>query len=160
MKTGLLHEQRGVMLLEALIGLLIFSIGILAMIGMQAVSIRATAAATYRSEAAYLANQIINMMWVESRDVLSNPTNAYNLASYQLNAPVAAGACSTGANPVPANPNVKRWLQNDVSRLPRWNQFQQQIAVDANNVVTVRLCWLSPGEIGNAHQFIVTAQIR
>ena len=153
MRIALLQQQRGVMLIEALVGLLIFSIGILAMVGMQATSIRAVAASTYRSEAAYLANQIINTMWAEDH------SNA-NLTTYQLNAPVAANtACSTGTNTA-GNTKVDKWLTNDVSRLPRWNQFKQQIAVDSQNVVTVRLCWLSPGENGNAHQYLVTAQIR
>ena len=45
------------MLIEALIGILIFSIGILALIGMQAAAIRNTADARYRSEASFLANR-------------------------------------------------------------------------------------------------------
>jgi len=49
-------KQQGVMLLEALVGILIFSIGILAMLGMQAVGMRNTIDSKYRSEAAYLAN--------------------------------------------------------------------------------------------------------
>ena len=51
-------RQGGVMLLEVLIGILIFSIGILAMLGMQTIGMRNTVEAKYRSEAAYLANQI------------------------------------------------------------------------------------------------------
>jgi type IV pilus assembly protein PilV len=58
-KTILLRRQAGVMLIEALIGILIFSIGILALIGMQATAVKNTTDARYRSEAAYLANSII-----------------------------------------------------------------------------------------------------
>lgn len=59
------QAQQGVMLIEALIGILIFSIGILALIGMQATAIKNTTDARYRSEAAFLANQIIGQMWVD-----------------------------------------------------------------------------------------------
>ena len=59
------RSQTGVMLLEALIGILIFSIGILALIGMQGAAIRNTTDARYRSEASFLANQIIGQMWVD-----------------------------------------------------------------------------------------------
>ena len=57
--------QKGVMLLEALIGILIFSIGILAMVAMQAQSIAYVSDANYRSEASFLANQILAQMWVD-----------------------------------------------------------------------------------------------
>lgn len=57
--------QSGVMLIEALIGILIFSIGILALIGMQGAAIKNTNDARYRSEAAFLATQVIGQMWVD-----------------------------------------------------------------------------------------------
>ena len=41
------RRQGGVMLLEVLIGILIFSIGILAMLGMQAIGMRNTVEAKY-----------------------------------------------------------------------------------------------------------------
>ena len=46
------HRQRGMFLLEALVGILIFSIGILALVAMQATAITAQADAQYRVEAA------------------------------------------------------------------------------------------------------------
>jgi type IV pilus assembly protein PilV len=58
-------SQAGVMLIEALIGILIFSIGILALLGMQGTAIKNTTDARYRSEAAFLANQIVGQMWVD-----------------------------------------------------------------------------------------------
>jgi type IV pilus assembly protein PilV len=58
-------KQGGVILIEALIGILIFSIGILALIGMQAAAMKNTTDAKYRSEAAFLANQIIGQMWAD-----------------------------------------------------------------------------------------------
>lgn len=52
------------MLIEALIGLLIFSMGILALVGMQATAISQVSDAKYRSEAAYLADRMIGEIWV------------------------------------------------------------------------------------------------
>jgi len=63
--------QQGSMLLEALIGILIFSMGILAMVGLQAAAISSVTEAKYRSDAAFFANQIIGEMWVQ-RDDLAN----------------------------------------------------------------------------------------
>jgi type IV pilus assembly protein PilV len=62
--------QGGVMLLEALLGLLIFSLGILALVAMQAVSISNVSNAKYRVEAALATEEILNYMW------MSDPTPA------------------------------------------------------------------------------------
>jgi len=53
-------RERGVMLIEALIAILIFSIGILAVVGMQGVAIKNVTESKYRSEAAFLANELIS----------------------------------------------------------------------------------------------------
>jgi type IV pilus assembly protein PilV len=58
-------RQEGVMLLEALIGILIFSLGILALVAMQSVSVSSVSNARYRTEAAFLANDIIGSAWLD-----------------------------------------------------------------------------------------------
>lgn len=65
-KTGLKKSQKGAVLLEALIAVLIFSFGILAISGLQGAMMKNTADATYRSEAAYVVQQQLGLM-------LSNP---------------------------------------------------------------------------------------
>ncbi|MBE0626663.1 MAG: prepilin-type cleavage/methylation domain-containing protein [Burkholderiales bacterium] len=64
--------QQGVVLLEALIAILLFSMGVLAVVGLQAAMIKNTADSKYRADAAYIAQQRIGMMW-------SDPAN---LADY------------------------------------------------------------------------------
>jgi type IV pilus assembly protein PilV len=51
------------MLLEALIGILIFSLGILSLVALQATSIQLTSDAKYRTDASLLANRLIGQMW-------------------------------------------------------------------------------------------------
>jgi type IV pilus assembly protein PilV len=67
--------QQGVMLLEALIGLLIFSLGVLALVAMQSVSISNVSNARYRVEAAFMAEEIMNRMWMDTGVQLSNVNN-------------------------------------------------------------------------------------
>jgi type IV pilus assembly protein PilV len=57
------RAQAGVMLLEALIGILIFSLGILSLVALQATSIQLTSDAKYRTDASLLANRLIGQMW-------------------------------------------------------------------------------------------------
>lgn len=51
--------QDGIMLLEAMIAVFIFSIGLLGLMGLQAVAISETSGAKYRSDASYIADQTI-----------------------------------------------------------------------------------------------------
>ncbi|MDR2164440.1 MAG: hypothetical protein LBO79_02175 [Zoogloeaceae bacterium] len=61
---GMGAGQTGVMLLEALIAILIFSLGILTVIGLQASSIKMAADAQLRTRASLLADHLIGQMWV------------------------------------------------------------------------------------------------
>jgi type IV pilus assembly protein PilV len=61
--------QQGVVLLEALVAILIFSMGVLALVGLQAAMIKNTSDSKYRSEASFIAQQRIGMIW-------SDPDNA------------------------------------------------------------------------------------
>jgi type IV pilus assembly protein PilV len=56
--------QKGVMLLEALIGILIFSIGILALIAMQSVAVSQVRDAQYRTTASMLADRMMGELIV------------------------------------------------------------------------------------------------
>lgn len=123
-----LHKQVGFSIIETMIGLLLFSIGILGMINMLAISMKVSSDASFRSEASYLSDQIIAQMWADRS----------NLASYELNA--GSKPCGVGAN-ASANLNVQNWLA-DVAHIPGTGNVIQQILLDpATNQVTVTLCW-------------------
>jgi type IV pilus assembly protein PilV len=64
--------QQGVVLLEAMIAILIFSMSVLAIVGLQAAMIKNTADSKFRADASYIAQERIGLMW-------SDPGN---LASY------------------------------------------------------------------------------
>jgi type IV pilus assembly protein PilV len=62
------HSQSGAYLLEALIGILIFSLGVLGIVGLQAASLRSTSDDALRAEAVLAANQYIGQMWTDDVD--------------------------------------------------------------------------------------------
>ncbi len=64
--------QQGVVLIEAMIAILIFSMSVLAIVGLQAAMIKNTADSKFRADASYIAQERIGLMW-------SDPGN---LASY------------------------------------------------------------------------------
>jgi type IV pilus assembly protein PilV len=55
------------MLLEALIAILIFSLGVLGVVGMQVSAVSASRDAKYRADAALLANELVGQMWSGNR---------------------------------------------------------------------------------------------
>ncbi len=55
------------MLLEVLIALLIFALGVLGLVGLQANAVKQSSQAKYRSDATLLANELIGQMWVADR---------------------------------------------------------------------------------------------
>jgi type IV pilus assembly protein PilV len=65
------HRQSGAYLLEALIGILIFGLGILGIVGLQAASLRTTADSSLRAEAVLAANQLIGQMWTDDQSNLA-----------------------------------------------------------------------------------------
>jgi type IV pilus assembly protein PilV len=70
------RSQQGVMLIEALVAILIFTLGIVALMGLQANSIVQVSQAKYRTDASYLANQILGKMWVDQPNIAlyTNPS--------------------------------------------------------------------------------------
>lgn len=55
------------MLLEVLIALLIFSLGVLGLVGLQANAVQQSGQAKYRADAALLADDLVGRMWVSDR---------------------------------------------------------------------------------------------
>lgn len=84
------------MLLEALLGIAIFSIGIFALIAMQAVAIGNVSDAKYRTDATLLAGQMISTMW----------NDRGNLADYEFD----------GASTLPTK--LEDWNDSLVAGLP------------------------------------------
>jgi type IV pilus assembly protein PilV len=62
-------SQKGAVLLEALIAILIFSMGILAIAGLQAAMVKNTSDAKYRSDAAFIAQQALGRMWADPNNL-------------------------------------------------------------------------------------------
>ncbi len=118
-----MSKQKGIMLLEALLGLLIFSLGILAVVGIQAMAVRTVAESKYRMDASFLANEVMGEMWA----------NRSNLGLY---------AYAGGAGPSV----LGRWIIKVNSTLPGTAANPPNIAIGAGNEVTVTIYWQHPEE--------------
>jgi len=131
------NRQGGSSLLEPLVALLIFSVGILAIVGMQAASIKLAGDAKYRTDASLLANQLIGEMWVGDRSA------AALVANYSS----------------PSGTTYAAWQNHVNTTLPGSAANPPTVTVDPlTSQVTVNLFWQVPG--APAHSHIVIAQIR
>lgn len=113
--------QRGVALFEVLVALIILAFGILGVVGLQASMTRVQTAATFRAEAAFMAQRLLGYMWA----------NRASVAMYDT------ATCA-------AQPKCKDFLRLVQSRLPAGDST---VTVDAaTGFVTIEIRWTPPGE--------------
>ncbi len=79
--SPLKSAQQGVVLLEAMIAILIFSVGVLAIVGLQAAMIKNTSESKYRADASYIAQQRIGIMWADPANLDSYLEAATDISS-------------------------------------------------------------------------------
>ncbi|MBK9020658.1 MAG: hypothetical protein IPL72_11885 [Sulfuritalea sp.] len=156
------RSQQGSFMIEAMIGIMIFFMGVLAMIGLQASSIAIQSDAQYRSEAGNLVDQILGEINLGARDP-NGVVVAGTLAGFAHQATGGTTTCrllSTDANAntdccnfsgaVSVNPLVTNWVAavstDTATRLPASDATRQQIVVNAgvSNQVIVTVCWQGP----------------
>ncbi len=124
------RSQQGIVLLEGLIAVAIFAVGVLALVGLQAVSIKNASEAKYRADASFLANELVAKLWVDRG----------NLAAYN------------GAPPAEWTAHVARTLPTGSGNIA--------IGTDpASNspTATVTVTWIQPG--GSKHTYVTIARI-
>lgn len=138
---NLITKQHGSMILEALIAILIFSIGILALVGMQATAIGNVADAKYRTDAGFLADQVIGNIWATRVVAVSGVAG-----------PDPAYACST--TQCPTNALTQDWASSVSGALPRGTGA---VAISGTQV-TVTLTW-QPPKASTAHTHTAVAYI-
>jgi len=141
-------RQSGFTLLEVLIAILVLSIGLLGLAGLMASSMRNSHSAYQRTQATWLAYDMIDRMRV-NRDVAIASTNNYNITL------ATATSSSTGL----AGIDVTGWKTTLANALPAGNG--SVAVVSGTRAVTVIVQWNdSRGTLGNStQQFRVDTQL-
>ena len=129
------RSQAGAVLLEVLVSILIFSVGILAVIGLQANGVAGVADAKYRIDAAAAAEAMMGRIWGDQA----------NLASYTAGSPYALAALPNGSMTVVSSPMVDPLTGVALS------------GIEAGNRVSVTVTWDPPG--GGHHQYRSDARV-
>lgn len=149
-------KQAGYLLFEVMISLLIFSVGVLGIVGTQVVALQQEGDAQSRADACFLANELISKIWV---DHLLTPEDL------QVKYSGGNGADGTG---------YTEWLnsmvKNGVSKLPGVTEDTNVPKVTVSpqgtgvSLVSIELYWQPPDATGERyrnkrHEYRVTTQI-
>lgn len=132
-------SQTGVMLIEVMIAILIFALGVLGIVSLQAASVSQISDAKYRSDASFLANQLFATMWVGDRTVATLQNN-FNTSK----------------------PAYVTWKNKVTGSLPGVASKAPDVVVSNDGIVTVTIYWLPPSAVaGTEHnKYVAVAQIK
>lgn len=116
-------RQGGFSLLEALVSIIIFSVGVMGLVGIQARAMEYSMDSDDRNRAALLANELASQMWT---------TKTTNLPPATLTTWAAKVADPTQGG-----------LASGVG----------SVSLDANNVATISIAWTAPGHGSSGSRF-------
>jgi len=115
-------QARGIAIIEAMVGILIFAFGVLGIVGLQGTMAKAQSGAKYRAEAVNLGYELVGRMWADAPG---------NLPLY------AGDGCLNHAPCADWDGKLKRMLP----------AAKTQVEWDAvNSEVHVLITWTRPGE--------------
>ena len=143
------RRNSGFALIEALVSVLLFSIGALGLLALQAAATKNAGDAALRSNASYVTNQLIAQMWVDR-------TNVDEYAHF------TSGAACAHTGTASANAHVTSWITDGAALLPGFTAQKAQITVLTPSAdtreVKVTVCWQAPQDL-TPHNFSATAII-
>lgn len=126
------RQVRGIALIEVLVALLIFMLGVLGLVGLQTSMTRAQTESKSRADAVALANDLIGRMW----------TDLDNVGAY------SGGGCAEQAR-------CSEWQNKVAGGLPGGTGA---VGVDTGTGdVTVTITWTMPG--GSAHKYVTSTTV-
>ena len=157
--------QGGFFLIEALIAILIFSLGVLGLVAMGGAAIAAQSDAQYRTEAAALPDEIASKISLNVDRY--NAANAYASTAASIAATLAPfvhqpnGANCAFSGPASTDQAVVDWVTKVTtagSGLPGATATSQQIKIDTANFnrISVTICWQAPQDKAVRQHTLIT----
>jgi type IV pilus assembly protein PilV len=160
-------RQRGFFLIEAMVAILIFALGILGLVAMGGTAVSAQSDAQYRTEASGLADAIAGQiaLGVVRTDEVSKATSLANFAHLASPPPTTVPApCSFTGTALTSASSVYPFLQRAANAasspgLPGATAANQQIFIDnagTFNRVVITLCWKTSSDSAWRRHTLVT----
>jgi type IV pilus assembly protein PilV len=127
----------GSALIESLLAVLVFSVGLLSLLALLTATLKESDNARYRSEASLLATDLVSRMWSGERSLQSLRQRF-----------------------TPAADEYRRWLERVRSTLPGItdNQNLPELLIDDERTITLTLRWQIPSDT-QQHQLVVVTRL-
>lgn len=153
-KQGFLsiRTQAGTGMIEVLVAIVILSIGLLGLAGLQTAGLKSNQSASFRSTASMMAYSILDSMRANR---ISAGDGSYN-HSLPEDDPAEAEAEAEAEGEVEIPGDVTAWLDELKSRLPDGNGA---IDIDADNRVTITIQWDDSRGAATPQQFVMTTRL-
>ncbi len=162
------HQQQGMFLLEALIAILIFSLGILGMVAMGGTAIASQSDAQYRTDAATFASEIASKIALNV-DTSNPPASIQASIQAFAHQPVVADGYCDFAGAASTSPIVLGWVDEvrgavaGVAGLPGATDVTQSIAVNtaspSYSTVVITICWQPPNAASQWHRQVLVSYV-
>ena len=136
MRTSVISSHiRGSALIESLLAVLVFSVGLLSLLALLTATLKESDNARYRSEASLLATDLVSRMWSGERSLQSLRQRF-----------------------TPSADEYQRWLGRVRSTLPGIanNQNLPELLIDDERNIMLTLHWQTPSESQQHHLVVVT----
>ena len=157
-------NQKGFLLIEAMVAVLIFSLGVLGMVAMSGTAVSAQSDSRYRTMASSLADEIAGKIAL-SVDRTNDTTLRTSVLTFQHQATGAPETCAFSGGASLA-PQVIAWAAKahavgaGLPGLPGASATSQQIVVDNSatgfNRVEITVCWKAPSDTAMRRHTLVT----
>jgi type IV pilus assembly protein PilV len=131
-------RQRGFALLDALVSIAIFGLGITGLAGLQATLLAQNTQSSYRVQAAAYANSLVGIALADTA----------NLSCY---------AAATGCHSSVASAALDAWQLEVAAGLPGAADAPPQLVLGNDGIFTVRLFWKLPRE-DVTHNYVLVTQ--
>jgi type IV pilus assembly protein PilV len=145
---GKYKHSKGVSLIEVLVAVIILAFGLLGLAGLQSVSLRNNNSAMLRTQATYLAQDIVDRMRV-------NKTAAIDDMSYEQ--PMANAIPAVAANSPLDVIDRNAWLTAIGNALPSGDG--EIDCIDASDVCQITIQWNDRRDLNNLQEFITSTQL-
>lgn len=152
--NSFLNRHHGFSMIEVLVTLLVLSIGLLGLAAMQTKSIKNTHSAYLRSQATYLAYDMLDRMRANMANI-----NGYGGINTSTNTYADPGCINTGCTPSNITTyDAAEWAKNIGEQLPA-GQGTVIANAGGNNRFTITVTWNDPASTTGTNTFNMESQL-
>ena len=158
MKKGASHaKEAGFSLIEGLVALVIFSIGLLGMAGLHSTGMRINSESWQRARANNMAMDILDRIRANRDEALANNIYLTDLTDASTTYAACSGAC--GSAQAVAKNDLRQWKSTIESQLPAGKASIEVVNPGPNPVYVVTVQWDESRGTGTPISYVIRSEL-